>query len=272
MTTSFVETTVLTDYLLKCDGSEISARNAFSRYSENVVPEFAWKEFKRGPLANFVWAYNKLNETNDMSKTLEALQRLSRTPQRYLTSTAIQAMHTGFARLFQSHSTIANLQQQYGPTANMNSVITDALKLELKRQILSAWEQRKTLFGGPYHKLSCYSNSDITLTDKRIELHPRDCRKGDCCLKPPLANRKKDIAAMRASLDPNDTRKEITERRRVLRDIEKHAHTQMNQKDCRRFGDAYFVLYCPPDAVILTTNTRDIEPMAATLGIATDRP
>lgn len=96
----FVETTVLTNYLLKRDGSEEAAKVVLDRYPVVSVPLFAWKEFKRGPLNNFVWAHNKLADTKSYEQTVAALQRLSRTPQRYLTATAIQAIHTGFINAF----------------------------------------------------------------------------------------------------------------------------------------------------------------------------
>jgi hypothetical protein len=46
----------------------------------------------------------------------------------------------------------------------------------------------------------------------------------------------------------------------------------MGSKECRVFGDAYFVLFCPSNAVILTTNLRDIDPMAIALGLMARRP
>ena len=91
MTDAFIETTVLTDYLLKRDGSEQAAAAAFARHAAKIIPQFAWKEFKRGPLKNFVWTYNKLAESNSFTHTLAALQRMSRSPHRYITATAIQA-------------------------------------------------------------------------------------------------------------------------------------------------------------------------------------
>src|SRR5215472_11127698 len=100
MADAFIETTVLTDFLLKRDGSETAAAAAFDRFEKKVVPQFAWKEFKRGPLKNFVWAHNKLADTKSLLATLTALQRLSRSLQRYLTSTAIQAVQTAFAGFF----------------------------------------------------------------------------------------------------------------------------------------------------------------------------
>jgi hypothetical protein len=46
----------------------------------------------------------------------------------------------------------------------------------------------------------------------------------------------------------------------------------MSPEDCQRFGDAYFVLFCPEDAELLTTNVRDIEPMANALAVPFSTP
>jgi hypothetical protein len=187
MTAAFIETTVLTDYLLKRDGSEVRAKAAFAKFDRQILPHFAWKEFKRGPLKNFVWAHNKLADTKSFLETLAALQRMSRSLQRYLTSTGIQALHSAFAALFDN---LTDLQRTYGEKADPDRILADALRLELKRTINASWKSRKRLFGGPYHILSCYPD----------------------------------------------------------------------------------VLFCPNDAVILTTNMRDVEPMATALGLKAESP
>jgi hypothetical protein len=271
MTDAFIETTVLTNYLLKKDGSELAARAAIANYSAAVVHQFAWKEFKRGPLKNFVWAFNKLADTKSFLDTLAALQRMSLSPHKYITATAIQALHTAFTTMF-TGTTLADLQKKYGARADADAMHADALRLELKRAIVSSWSQRDTLFGGQKAKLSCYPDVDLTEKGFRLEIDPRDCPRGtDCCLRAQLAGRRKDVGIAKENL-PSDERKETRERYRVLRQIEKHPNRLMSPPDCQRFGDAYFVLFCPADAEILTTNDRDIKGMANALGVAFSKP
>jgi hypothetical protein len=271
MTDAFIETTVLTNYLLKKDGSELAARTAIAKYSAAVVHQFAWKEFKRGPLKNFVWVFNKLADTKSFLDTLAALQRMSLSPHKYITATAIQALHTAFTGMF-AGATLADLQKKYGAKADANAVHADALRLELKRAIITSWKQRNTLFGGQKARLSCYPDADLVEKGLRLEVDPRDCPRGtDCCLKAQLTPRRKDVGLAKESL-PADGRKETSERYKVLRQIEKHPNTLMTPQDCRRFGDAYFVLFCPVDAEILTTNVRDIEGMANALGVIYSKP
>src|SRR5262245_53698419 len=129
MTAAFIETTTLTDFLLKKDGSEHRAAVAFSRHDSQVVPQFAWKEFKRGPLKNFVWAHNKLVDTKSFLASMAALQRMSRSPHRYLTATALQAIHTGFAALFDN---LQAMESVYKGKADPDRLMADVFRLELK--------------------------------------------------------------------------------------------------------------------------------------------
>jgi hypothetical protein len=271
MTDAFVETTVLTNLLLKKDGSETAAATAIAKYAGAIVHHFAWKEFKRGPLKNFVWAYNKLADTGSFLDTVAALQRMSLTPRRYLTATAIQAVHTAFTAMFSS-SPLAALQVGYGEKANPDRLLADAMRLELKRAIVSSWTKRRTLFGGPQEVLPCYPDADLAEKGTRIDVDPRDCPRGtDCCLRERLTGKQKRLANAKDAL-PKEDRKETRERYRVLRQLEKHPHSLMTPEDCQRFGDAYFVLFCPDGAELLTTNVRDIQPMADALQVPFSTP
>lgn len=270
MTQAFLETTVLTDYLLKRDGSEKQAAKALEGHERTIIPQFAWKEFKRGPLKNFVWAHNKLADTKSFLNTLAALQRMSRSPRRYLTSTAIQAFHSAFSVLFDDPQ---RLQEDYGDTANLDKLHADFIRLELKRTIFTSWNSRHTLFGGPYHILGCYPDAEIFEEQGRIELDPKDCPKGiECCLKGALTSKREKLGSVRKAIKDGSDRKEVVRRSKVIRQIEKHPASLMSNDDCREFGDAYFVMFCPNDAVIITTNLRDIEPMANALGIEVQKP
>jgi len=262
MTAAFIETTVLVDYLLKKDGSQNRAAAAFANHDGQIIPQFAWKELKRSPLKNFVWAHNKLASTKSFLESMSALQRMSRSPQRYLTATAMQALHTAFANLFNNLEALKKVHQE---KANPDRLYADALRLELKLVINRAWKVRGQLFGGPFHKLSCYPDAPVREHAGLLDLKPRDCSAGqECCLKPALVSRPRDLSTIRNALKSITDRKEVALRGKVLRQLEKHSSSLMG-KECRAFGDGYFVLFCPNNGVVITTNRRDIEPMANAL-------
>lgn len=266
MSKAFIETTILTDYLLKRDGSEARAKDLIDQYDVAVIPQFSWKEFKRGPLNAFVWAHNKLVETKSITQTFAALQRMSRSPKRYFTSTAIQSIHTAISSEF-SELTGSEIENIYGPV-KIDEIIADVFRVELKKVISRSWGARLSLFDGIEGRLSCYPDVELEENGGILINKPIDCPSStECCLKIFLLNNKIKLEIVRKSLDSAPDKKETIDRKAVIRQIEKHPSSIMTNKDCRKFGDAYFVLFCPIDHEILTTNIADIKPMADALGV-----
>jgi hypothetical protein len=73
---AYVDTTVLTDALLKQGPQGAVARGALKTYSETILPVYAIREFKAGPLNYWVWLHNKLVLTKSVSKTLDAISAI----------------------------------------------------------------------------------------------------------------------------------------------------------------------------------------------------
>lgn len=65
---------------------------------------------------------------------------------------------------------------------------------------------------------------------------------------------------------------EIKSRRKVLKQLLLRGPKDINKKQCRQIGDAYFAAMCPPDAHILTTNVIDFLPMCAALKKQAHKP
>jgi len=51
-----------------------------------------------------------------------------------------------------------------------------------------------------------------------------------------------------------------------LKKLAVHPNSRFDREDCRALGDAYFALFAPADADILTTNLKDHRPLAEALG------
>jgi len=60
---------------------------------------------------------------------------------------------------------------------------------------------------------------------------------------------------------------ENSRRIKILKEfLKKKGHFVLEDKDCRGLGDVIFAIFCPNDAVVLTTNIVDHEPLAKVLG------
>jgi hypothetical protein len=272
MINGFIETTVLTNLLLKLDGTENAARDLINKFDKIFVPQFSWKEFKRGPLSYYVWFHNKIASTDSFEQTLSALQRMSMSPRKYLTATAIQAIHTGFVSLFSS-VTIGDFNKRYDANVSIATIMTKMYRLEMKRIIFNSWSIRNSFSGGMYHELSCYPDSELKENSNIIDQDPRDCPRGiKCCLLKDLIVRLKDVESVRNSIPSSSGKKELIDRRDLLRSLYVRPSSVIGPKECRKIGDAYFVIFCPQDFTIITTNIGDIKPMADALGIDIVKP
>jgi len=50
------------------------------------------------------------------------------------------------------------------------------------------------------------------------------------------------------------------------------ARTSVTRETCRDLGDAVFAFFCTNNAVVLTTNLRDHEPLAKAIGKKAEKP
>jgi len=271
MSNAFVDTTVLTDALLKSGPKADAARSALTRYETTLLPVYAIKEFKAGPLRYFRWLHNKCVLSKSFAAVLTALHAIARGPQRYLTATAIEGMQLFAAQLIAV--TPANLGSKYGPDANLDYVMSDRLRLSIRAQIDLAWEERREITSEIVDELECYIEA-APYVNKRgfIELTPTKCEPvGECVLAQKLKANPDALKKLHAAV-PNSGRAEDQKRAQVLKDLYRIPKQPLTHEKCKALGDAVFAFFCPVGSVILTTNARDHKPLAEALGKSVDTP
>jgi hypothetical protein len=259
---AYVDTTVLTDALLKRDPS---AKTALDRYSWTGLPVYAIKEFSAGPLKNWIWFYNKL-VNNSYSDALRELHRMGFTPKRYTTLTAIEALQQ-VAKEFESMVNVEVFTNYPGQT--LGQTIRDQYLFHLKRRIAQSWRQRRTLTTEVVQELSCYpGRAPRFQAGGLIEKDHLGCdHGGECCLAAELRKRKPALEKILETLKKLPPKAENQRRIRILKDLlREKSRFILEDKHCRGLGDVVFAVFCPDDAVVLTTNIMDHEPLAAALG------
>ncbi|MEN6373834.1 MAG: hypothetical protein ABFD75_03495 [Smithella sp.] len=264
MNKAIVDTTILTDVLLNSGEARSNANNALKQYSQTLLPVYAIKEFKSGPLKNFVWMHNKFALLGSYEKALDALQRMSRTPKRYTTSTAIQALKEAAGSI--AKVTAGNLVDKYGEGATYDRIQCDELRLQIKIAIIKAWKKRRKVTTDIVCPLTCYK--EIAPFEQRglIELGLSECDKSNkCAMATLLMTKPDDLRLMRDAIVQSD-KPENKRRAKILRQLYRTPKVPIENKDCRKLGDAIFVFIAPDDAVILTTNAVDHIPLAKAIG------
>jgi hypothetical protein len=263
---AFVDTTVYTDRLLKTGVKGESARKALNSYKHTELPVYAIKEFKAGPLKNFAWMHNTLVTTNSFWESLAALQRMSLSPHRYITSTALEALMEVAKEL--RNLTNEDLTEKYGKSATKDAMECDMYRYAIKQRIHNSWKRRRRVTTAVVQPLSCYPETELFENRGLIKLDPVNVKCNptkECCLGPLLRKDVESLKKLRDTIDNLPQKAENLSRRKALHEIIRKPKQNVSEDYCRALGDAYFALFCPDDAAILTTNTRDHEPLAKAL-------
>ncbi len=270
MSKAYVETTILTNLLLKPSSrKQAAAISALNRYDETLLPVYSIKEWKAGPLDHYAYVHDKLVQTRSLAYTLAAINSLNPVTDARRQDTTRETFEAA-ARLDRAKPSSAHINGR--PDEEM----ADRYRLALASLIIRSWRKRRKLTTRTIQDLECYAEAEPKIgKDGFFDLTPKQCC-GDrhCCLWDELKLEKhRDILiAMRNSIPENSPHFEDKNRRKVLKHLINTPKIPLNREDCRRLGDAVFAFFCPHDAVILTTNIRDHQPLAKAAGKRAEKP
>ena len=150
----------------------------------------------------------------------------------------------------------------------------DEYRLAIRYTITKAWKNRRKIGTKVVNELPCYVEAAPYEKRGLLVLDPRRCEGLDpeCCLADSLRQRKDDLSELISVLKTEPVKPENQRRRKTLRQIARTPKKLVTDENCRHLGDAYFALFSPEDAEILTTNKRDLEPLARALGKKVSTP
>lgn len=196
---------------------------------------------------------------------------MAMSPRKYWTSTAVEALEAGAHR--DSNTRLQDLVKKYGSRAKIDAVMCDRYKFSLRSIIMRGWRRRRDLTSSVVHQLECYVESNITEERGLIEIGETKCQpKQECALAAALKQDLDTLKRLRATVEAQPEKPENVNRARVLKELIRVPKQKMTEQQCRQLGDAVFVFFCPPDASILTTNIKDIRPLAEALGKKSQSP
>lgn len=266
MSDAYIETSVLTDILLKPKTpKQTSAKASFARFERTLLPVYSIKEWKSGPLSYFAYLHDKLVMTGSLTDTFQALSVLARGSN--LRSTSLEALKAA--------GTVSQSQpRQFAGLGTIDEEMADSYRLALASIIIRSWRKRRKITTEVVDELTCYIEAEPRIgKDGLFDLTPKFCeRDQECCLEAQLKSKPQLLEALRDAIPQNSGRKEDQRRRNALRRLIKHPSQPMDRDICRDLGDAIFAFFCPDNAVILTTNLRDHKPLAEAVGKKAEKP
>lgn len=260
---AFVDTTVLTDALLKEGERKEQAERALAALDKSELPVYAIKEFKAGPLQHYVYLYNKLSKTGSLTKTIKALSELPHFWSRK-EDTALEALHAEWKKVGEKN--LSEITEDASGDPELDPYTTDRIRLGLKRRILKAWRKRRDLTSDVVRELPCYTESEprerrgeLYLDDKKCDPSP------ECCMADNFRNDDAAVSSLLDAIEDLPQNKENARRYTVLKALYENANTRIEDEECRHLGDAVFAFYCPSESTILTTNVKDHRALAEAL-------
>ena len=261
MTKAYVETTILTNALLKPGtDKQVAALAAISSFDTSLLPVYAIKEWKAGPLRTYSYVHDKLVVTRSLAETLDAVSSLH--PMRaYMKSTSLEAWTAATRLLEQSSGTV--------PTDEL----VDRYRLALATLIKTSWRKRRKITTETIQDLNCYTEAEPKIDKKGLfDFNPTKCERDCAChLAEALKSKPELLEKLRAAIPEDSSRTEDKKRRAALK-LLLRAKGNFDRDACRELGDAVFAFFCPNDAVILTTNMRDHKVLAEALGKRAQSP
>lgn len=241
MDKAFIDTTILTNALLKTGEIKKKALKALSRFSTTELPVYAIKEFKAGPLSYYVWMHNKLASLDSFKMALDALQRMSLTPRRYTTATAIEALSQAAGSI--AHFTPALVSKKHGENTPFDKILCDEFRIRLKVAVIKAWKKRRSITTDVTQPLPCFVEVPPEIKRGLISLDPKDCSiEGECYLGPKLKEKPELLIKLRNAIK-NSEKAEHKCCSKTLRQIYRKPKLPVTKTECRKLGDAYFAFF-----------------------------
>jgi hypothetical protein len=146
------------------------------------------------------------------------------------------------------------------------------LEVWLRTLILRSWRNRHKV-AKVFRPLPCYNEAELQIDQNGIiDPSPIKCATDDCCLRKQFAGKNGEIGKMLAVFDQLPKKNETGKRKEALRHLFRTPNRPLSEKQCNALGDAVFVLQCPTDAAIITTNIQDHLPLGEAIGIEVKKP
>ena len=262
----FVETTVLAEALLKISSRRKKAVAMIDEYPNSILPVYAIKELKAGPLLGYRFAHDKLIE---MKSFIEVRNWLDMQYPTYKKGSAQEALNMG------EEATLEGLEIFHGSrfasssdTRSVQEKMADSVRYHIRRRIQIAWRNRKRITKRVSNELSCFAESapwinELTgfYEDDRLK-----CDVGKrCCLALGFSKRRGDLRKLKTAIK-GSTSDEDGRRRKILYQLlDREPKKVFFNEECKHLGDAIFALQCPNGCDILTTNIKDLKKLGTAL-------
>jgi hypothetical protein len=262
---AFLDTTILTDAVLKEESVRKRTRAAIARCQQAQYPGYALKEFNYGPFDAYRRYYNYLVEEDSTSVAMRRVHAGILTPRRQRFATMMEA----------SIRADEDASKGYSPSevSTNRRERARAHRYHLRRTLRNAHRQIEKLPAKQVFPLDCYSSPKLEqLPNETLAFSESGCGRSGasmagfaaCSTAHHCSAMTGDIRKLVAALKKQPEQREISKRIEALKKLVSEG--KLTHSDCQYLGDAVFTLLAPNGYVIMTTNVKHHRPMARAVG------
>jgi hypothetical protein len=259
VTEAFLDTTVFVEITLREHQRRQAALERLARYTATILPTYAIKEFRAGPLDTYVWFHNLLLQERSLAAAVaRSAAEAAFRPNRLRTAVELHA----------------HLLKEKFPQGESPGQSARRMRLYLRKLVYKSWDMRETVAARRTARLGCFPEEcPMANLDGQIVLRPNGCvRRANCSLVDELRSAPEQIGLLLAVVESGPDKRENRSRAKALRYLQNFQDSQrFGDRSCRGLGDAVFALTAPANACILTTNLKDHAPLAEALGKRAER-
>ena len=262
----FLETTIMVDRLCKDNETRSKIEKILSNYDKTYTSNYARMEFKRGFLQNLVYLHGKVTLSRNLTEVLEAISKLSATPQRHLLGSILKSIKNFYRNIYQTKP--SEIIEKYGDIS-IDEYLKEMAESYLSNLIRSSWRRFDKVVDEMINPMKCFVDIEAPRKAERIyDNTPRTCDKSKYkCEIRRFFNDNPDsfykILKRLQGLPNPDT--ETTKRIKSLKEVLRLRKKDIGPKDCWNCSDAIMAVEAPHDSDIFNNNQKHYIPICDAL-------
>jgi hypothetical protein len=265
---AYVDTTIVTDALLKWQTVQAEAIDALQSFDETLLPDYAVREFQAGPLQNYIYTHNCFVGANSCDEARERVDAIAPTQQRNKFLTAIGALKGIRTATENEYKRIIAAREMNWEDGEKFRV--EFIKTHIANKIFDAVYALDTVCMDRTDRLSCLESVEVEEHGEKLRARGgrTDCaEKATCGLTTLLLGQEEALRKVLAATEEQNAGAPKAElKRRMAALLPLLEGRGAERATCRGLGDAVFAVLAPEGATILTTNVNDHRPLAECLG------
>lgn len=258
----FLETTIMIDRTCKGIKSKKKVEEVLSSYERSYTSKYAKMEFKKGLLQNLIYLHGKIVQCNNLTEVLEAISKLSVTPQRNKLSSVLESVVLFYKNIWDK--TPSEIIEKCGDVT-LDEYLRNSAESFLNRLIRQSWREFDRVVDEIINPTSCFVDMEGPRRTGRIyDNSPRTCDKSNFrCGCRDFFNENSEsfskiLDRLKALSNPDN---ETINRIRSLKKILRVKKREIRSTDCWYCGDAILAVEAPDGADVFNNNQRHYIPI-----------